>query len=157
MWEVKEIFFTSLILPSFSHFNSFHPLSFPPLSLSPSLTPSISSRVKPSPPFFTSSAPRVLPEEQTALTCICLLWKSPRFGLNAPIIPLNYDVLFGGCVSPSLWLSSESWLWTTDPFTGARFRALLPSMLCECTWLNTDIFCGTFWDPSLCLSKPKIM
>lgn len=28
-----------------------------------------------------------------ALTCICLAWMSPRFGLNAPIILLNYDVL----------------------------------------------------------------
>lgn len=34
-----------------------------------------------------------LPCGQDALTCICLAWMSPRFGLNAPIILVNYDVL----------------------------------------------------------------
>lgn len=39
------------------------------------------------------SIPSSLPCGQTTLTCICLAWMSPRFGLNAPIILLNYDVL----------------------------------------------------------------
>lgn len=38
------------------------------------------------------SIPTSLPCGQAALTCICLAWMSPRFGLNAPIILLNYDV-----------------------------------------------------------------
>lgn len=38
------------------------------------------------------SIPSVLPGGQATLTCICLAWMSPRFGLNAPIILLNYDV-----------------------------------------------------------------
>lgn len=39
------------------------------------------------------SIPSSLPWGQAALTCICLAWMNPRFGLNAPIILLNYDAL----------------------------------------------------------------
>lgn len=64
-----------------------------------------------------------IPGGQTTLTCICLAWMSPRFGLNAPIILLNYDVLLWDHVAPSLWRSYESWHGATEPFTEARLRA----------------------------------
>lgn len=123
--------FSSLDFIVFSSFLPIYPFVFwanspfveflPSSRLRLSHLPSISLLVKRSPPRFTSSAPWVLPEEQAALTCIRLAWTSPTFGLNAPIILLNYDVLLRGCAAPSLWRSHESWLRTTDPFTEERF------------------------------------
>lgn len=66
-------------------------------------------------PFYPS--PFFLPCEQAALTCICLGWMSPRFGLNAPIILLNYDVLLRAMLL-HLHDSYKSWHRTAEPFRG---------------------------------------
>lgn len=111
----KKMLLTSWLVLAPSHFPSFvcfFPFFFPfvscvftskfyclflfsPLCLSTSCSYYHSSLYLSYPPHPLAIHPSLpfLPSGQAALTCICLAWMSPKFGLNAPIILLNYDVL----------------------------------------------------------------
>lgn len=129
-----------LISPLFLLFVCFYPLlldylyfmSSPPLCPPPTIH-LFACHILPS--ALYPSVPAFVPCGQPTLTCICLAWMSPRFGLNAPIILLNYDVLLWAmllCICSSFY---ESWRGTTEPFTEARLRARSQERLSQCARL----------------------
>lgn len=102
---VLALILPACLFPSFPNYPSvFTSVSYPPIYFSsfPLRPHPLLSHLPPSISFFSChilssflypSIPSSLPGGEAALTCICLAWMSPRFGLNAPIILVNYDVL----------------------------------------------------------------